>query len=108
MKKLLRTIVVGIAAVLSCSYAAGTGFTPPLQIVGLDVGNTEALIIKFGANTECGTSLAYVPAAQPYYKDVLALASSAYITGQAVQVWVAACNWDNKAQVVRLVVGSVW
>ena len=106
MKNLFR-LVVAAAAVFPYHYA-GAAFTSALQIVGLDVGDTNALFIKLSANTECGTSIAYISSTEPYYRDVLALASAAYAMGQPVQIWVGSCNSANRAQIRRLVVGSVW
>lgn len=106
MKTAIRVLVM-LAASLSCQLACAAGLTGPLQILGMDVGDTSALYLRLSGNTECGDSLAYVSANQPYYKDVLALAAMAYSTGQSVRIWVSSCNGSN-AQIARFVVGSVW
>jgi hypothetical protein len=87
---------------------SAAGFTVPLQIIGMDVGDTNALYLRFSANTECGTPYALVAAAQPYYKDIVTIASVAYTTQQDVRVWVSSCNSAGTAVISRVAVGTVW
>ena len=111
MKKTFRQCLAAFAAMVTLAASApvfAAGFTPSLPIQGIDVGNTGVMILRLGANTECGTPLAIVDSSQPYYKDMVALASMAYTTGQTVTVWVASCNPQNQAIVVRMVIGTVW
>lgn len=95
-----------LGSMASLSFAEG--FSPPLEIRGIDVGDTGSLVIRFTANTECGDSLASIPNTQPFYKDMMALANLAYTTKQPIRVWVSTCNSQRVANVVRMVIGTVW
>lgn len=108
MKVSIRRLAVfaGLVSLTGMSQAAG--ITSPLPVIGIDVGDTNAMIARVGGNTECGTPYAVVGNTQTYYKDVVALATAALATGQTVSMWVQSCDPNGRAVVARMVLGTVW
>lgn len=104
IKKIIALFCLFVA--FGCSRAGG--FSASMPIIGMDVGDTAALYIRFPSATECGTPLAYVRNSSPYYKEMLAVALQAYALGKDVRVWVASCDVNNNAVIVRLAMGTVW
>lgn len=102
-RKLLAALA--FSAVGTVTWAAG--FTPAMQIVGIDVGDTNKMILRLNGNTECGGPWVTVGRDQTYYKDMFAMASVAYSTGKDIRVWVESCN-GSEAKAVRMVTGTVW
>lgn len=101
---------LGALLLLSFSTSVCAGFTEPLTIRGLDVGDGGVLYIAFSSPIAvCGVSRVYILKSAPYYQDMLAMALSAYATGQPVQVWIHDCNASSGSlPAVRMIVDSVW
>ena len=109
MKTTIQKMLAILTLSLAHTWAFAGGFTPvSLQIIGMDVGDTGSLILRLSANTVCGGPLVYVGSNQPYYKDMLTLASVAYSTGKEVRVWIDSCDTEQRGVIVRLAVGPVW
>jgi len=106
----MRTLFMTIAAALSISSgpANANGWTPASSVVGLDVGDSNRLYIRFADVTQCGTHIIFIPRAAPYYADALAIALSSLSTGKKLTVWIAACDGANPPEAVRIVNGTVW
>jgi hypothetical protein len=73
----------------------------------MEVGDTNALYLRMSADTECGSPLGVVTIAQPYYKDMLKMASVAYSTGKDIRVWISSCDLQKRAVIVRMALGTV-
>ena len=50
--------------------ALAEDFTPAMQVLGIEVGDTNALHLRMSGDTKCSSPLAVVGKAQPYYKDI--------------------------------------
>lgn len=109
MKMNLCNILCACALGIASTSASAAGFTAPVQVVGIDVGDTNRLILRLSTATECGTPWVIIGRDQPYYKEMFAMASMAHATGKTIQVWVASCNTaESAAVVVRMTIGRVW
>lgn len=97
--------ILAFASISQITLAAG--LTPAMQVLGLEVGDTNALYLRVSADTECGSPLAVVEKAQPYYKDMLEMALLAYATGKDIRVWISSCDLQKRAVIVRMVLGTV-
>jgi hypothetical protein len=98
----------GLAAAALLSTPANAGFTGPLIVKGLDIGDGNALIIAF-EEPFCGPGKyhAHVYTAAANYQSMLALALTAQTTRTPVRIWINSCD-GGSAEAVRLVLGSVW
>jgi hypothetical protein len=90
------------------SQPASAGFSQPLTIIGLDVGNLGSLYIRFAEPTQCGSYFVYIPQNVPYYESALSMALSAYSTGKRLSVWINDCQGENPAEAVRVILGSTF
>jgi hypothetical protein len=97
--------ILALGSVGQITLAAG--LTPAVQVLGIEVGDTNALYLRMSADTECGSPLAVVGTAQPYYKDMLEMALVAYSTGKDIRVWISSCDVQKRAVIVRMVLGTV-
>jgi hypothetical protein len=82
-------------------------FTPAMQVLGMEVGDTNALYLRMSGDTKCGSPLAVVEKAQPYYKDMLKMALVAYSAGKDIRVFISSCDVQKRAVIVRMVLGTV-
>jgi hypothetical protein len=97
--------VFSLAAFSLASHAAE--LAPAMQVLGLQVGDSNLLMIKVSENTRCGSPILIVEKKQIYYKEMLELALLAYSTGKELHVWFDTCDLRNRAVLVRMALGSV-
>ena len=99
---------------IAVAVAALVGSTPALAfeglkgIIGVDIGDSGQLIIRFDSNTSCGTPVAFVNRTELYYNDMYAMVLTAQANGKPINPYVGACDVQGKAQIVRLITGFVW
>jgi hypothetical protein len=101
-------VLVVTFLVLVGSAEVEAGWIGPLTVVGVDVGDTNALIVKLSGGTGCGTKLGKVYNDQLYYKEVLSVALAAHLSGKEVYVWTHGCDANGLATMLRFVIGPVW
>lgn len=95
------------ASFASPSYAFA-GFVGSRSIIGIDVGDTNSLIIRLSGDPICqGTTFVRVSRSDAWYNDMLAMALSAYGSGKSINVWVSACEGET-GRVLRMVQGTVY
>ena len=107
MKRSLGTYLAILAFGSISQITLAAGFTRPMQVLGIEVGDTNELHLRMSADTECGSSMAVVGNAQPYYKDMLDMALVAYSKGKDIRVWVSSCDLQKRAVIARMVLGTV-
>lgn len=98
-------VAVIVAALMSTPASAFAGLK---AILGIDIGDSGSLILRLDSNTYCGTAFAIVSRNEPYYNDMYAMALTAQATNKPVNVYVGSCDSQGKAQIVRMVTGSVF
>ncbi|MDP5279150.1 hypothetical protein Q9Q95_09455 [Sphingomonas sp. DG1-23] len=106
MRKLFAAAVAAVFGLIPATAEAG--FTTASTVVGVDVGDSGVLYIRFADSTFCGSPLVYVPRTAVYYSDALAIALSALSTGKKLAVWIPACEGTGAQLAVRFVHGQVW
>jgi hypothetical protein len=106
MRKLF--VAAAIVALGLTPATAGAGFTTASTVLGVDVGNTGVVYIRFADATMCGSHIVYVPRTAAYYNDAVAIAMSALSTGKKLSVWIDACPGQGYPEAVRLANGYVW
>ena len=97
--------ILAFGSISQISLAAG--LTPAMQVLGMEVGDTNALYLRMSADTECGSPLAVIEKAQPYYRDMFEMALLAYSTRTDIRVWISSCDIQKRAVIVRMVLGTV-
>jgi hypothetical protein len=97
-----------VALLAGFSQSASASFSQPLTIVGVDVGDSGVLYLRFAEQTPCGSYFAYVPQSAPYYESALAIAIAAYSSGKKVAVSIPTCDGANPAEAKRLILGATF
>src|SRR5436190_20316004 len=82
MKRHLRTWLSAFLFMHVNHVAWAAGFTGAWNVVGYDVGDTSALIIRLDQGNSCGSVWVRVSSSMPYYKDMLAMTVTAYVAGK--------------------------
>ena len=107
MKQAIGSYLAILAFVSISQITLAAELTPAMQVLGMEVGDTNALHLRVSADTKCGSPLAIVEKARPYYKDMLEMALLAYATGKDIRVWISSCDVQKRAVIARMVLGSV-
>ena len=77
------------------------------SIVGIDIGDTGQMIIRLDSHTQCNSPFIYIESWRPWYKEMFALANSAFMANKKINGWVN-CAADNRGEMVRMFVGPVY
>jgi hypothetical protein len=107
MKQAIGSYLAILAFGSISQIALAEDFTPAMQVLGMEVGDTNALYLRMSGETKCGSPLAVVGKAQPYYKDMLKMALVAYSAGKDIRVLISSCDVQKRAVIVRMVLGTV-
>ena len=107
----MKQAIGSYLAILACGsisqIAFAEDFTPAMQVLGMEVGDTNALYLRMSSDTKCGSPLAVVGKAQAYYKDMLKVALVACSAGKDIRVLISSCDVQKRAVIVRMVLGTV-
>jgi hypothetical protein len=103
MRKLALSMLLALVPA-----SASANFSPPLTIVGIDIGDNNKLYLRFAEQTECGTYVVYIPQSAPYYDSALSVALSAYSTNKKISIWIETCQGADPAEARRVVLGTVF
>jgi hypothetical protein len=106
MKLSIRSCFATVACCIISHTALAEGYSPAMQVIGMEVGDTGTLSLRLSGNTECGSPIAMVGKIQPYYKDILDLTLVAYSTGKDLRVWIASCDLQRRAVILRVALGN--
>lgn len=106
LKIFRRSLLVFTLASLSlqseCAELART-----VQVLGLQVGDSNLLMIKVNENTRCGSPILVVDRKQIYFKEMLDLAMLAYSSRKELSIWIDSCDLQNRAVLTKMALGSV-
>jgi hypothetical protein len=104
-------------AIATCLIVLALGFSSPpasagdsptgMQVLGIEVGETNVLALRLSANTECGSPVAILPRTHSHYRDIFEMAMSAYSTGKDIRVWVTSCDFQRRGVIVRMALGAM-
>lgn len=106
MHKLFTAAAAAILGLVPATAEAG--FTTASTVVGVDVGDSGVLYIRFADPTFCGSPIVYVPRTAAYYSDALAVALSALSSGKKLAVWIPTCEGTGAQLALRFANGYVW
>jgi len=107
LKTSLATALIIAALMGSTSASAQYGFNGNKSIIGLDIGDSSELIIRFDSDLGCGSPLAKVSRTQPYYNEMYAMALTAQANNKPLNVYVSGCE-GSYSRIVRMVSGFVF
>lgn len=102
-----------LGLVLACgafftASTASAGFLGNRSIIGIDVGDTNRMIIRLSGDPICqGTTFVYVNKSDAWYSDMLAMALSAFAASKPINVYIPGCDGES-ARVLRMVQGVTY
>jgi hypothetical protein len=107
MNPAIRHCLLLLALVSFSPPVLAAALPPAVQVLGIEVGDANALYLRLSADTECGSPLAVMGKAQPHYREMFDMALFAYSTGRDIRVWVSSCDAQRRGVIVRMALGTV-
>lgn len=106
-KNIFAVAIAATALMSSTLVSAQGGFQGNKAIIGIDIGDSGELIIRFDSNLGCGSPYVKISRNQYYYSDMYAMALTAQASSKLLNVYVSGCEGEY-SRVARMVSGLVF